>query len=423
MKEVVAEPCSFKRERTWIWVFLFSFLGLLIDGADVMLLSYSLTSIKTEFGLTNTEAGSLGSLTLAGMAIGGIYGGWACDRFGRVRTVVWCITIFSLGTALLGLAQSYWQFAIIRFAGALGLGALYIACNTLMAEYVPSKYRTTVLATMQTGWVFGYIAATILARGILPDHGWRYLFFVAIVPIVLTVAMRKLVPEPPIWVKAQAEKKHRLGAGSLGVGQPKPKGEFKMIFADSKARAMFFFWALTAGLLQFGYYGVANWMPAYLESEMGMDFKSLTGYLIGTYTASIVGKVLAGLAADWLGRRAVFCIGAVSASIFLAAIVNFHTQDNVLWMLVLFGFVYGIPYGVNATYMTESFSGRYRGCAIGGAYNLGRAGAAVAPIIIGYLATHVSIGMGFMVLGAAYLICGFVPALFIPNKQYDPQRE
>lgn len=65
--------------KIWILVFLFCFLGLLIDGADLMLLSYSLSSLKSEFGLSNVEAGSLGSFTLAGMAIGGIYGGWACE--------------------------------------------------------------------------------------------------------------------------------------------------------------------------------------------------------------------------------------------------------------------------------------------------------------------------------------------------------
>jgi len=63
-----------EHSKVWILVFLFSFLGLMIDGADLMLLSYSLTSIKAEFGLTNVEAGSLGSITLAGMAVGGIYG-------------------------------------------------------------------------------------------------------------------------------------------------------------------------------------------------------------------------------------------------------------------------------------------------------------------------------------------------------------
>jgi MFS transporter, AAHS family, cis,cis-muconate transporter len=140
-----------EHSKVWILVFMFSFLGLMVDGADLMLLSYSLTGIKAEFGLTNVEAGSLGSITLAGMAIGGIYGGWTCDRFGRVKTVSWTIVVFSAGTAVLGLTHSYLQFAAARFVASLGRGALYVACNTLMAEYVPTKYRTTVLGTLQAG--------------------------------------------------------------------------------------------------------------------------------------------------------------------------------------------------------------------------------------------------------------------------------
>ena len=45
-----------------------------------------------------------------------------------------------------------------------------------------------------------------------------------------------------------------------------------------------------AGFLQFGYYGVNNWMPAYLESELHMNFKSMAGYMIGTYVAMILVK-------------------------------------------------------------------------------------------------------------------------------------
>ena len=60
--------------RIWIAVFIFAFLGLMIDGADLMFLSYSLCSIKKEFGLTSAEAGMLGSVTLAGMAVGGVFG-------------------------------------------------------------------------------------------------------------------------------------------------------------------------------------------------------------------------------------------------------------------------------------------------------------------------------------------------------------
>lgn len=411
------------KSKLWIIVFIFCFLGLLIDGADLMLLSYSLSSLKAEFGLTSVEAGSLGSFTLAGMAIGGIYGGWACDRFGRVKTVVWSIVLFSVGTAILGMTHSYWQFASTRFFASLGLGALYVACNTLMAEYVPTRYRTTVLGTLQAGWSVGYIVATLLAGWILPEHGWRWLFYVAIIPVILAVLMQRLVPEPQAWITARAERAKEKGSGTRNALKKKPDGMFKLIFSDPKASRMFLLWALTAGFLQFGYYGVNNWMPSYLESELGMNFKSMTSYMVGTYAAMIFGKILAGLAADRLGRRAVFAFGALGTAIFLPVIVLFQSPENILWMLVVFGFLYGIPYGVNATYMTESFEAKFRGSAVGGAYNIGRIGAAVAPAAIGFLASHGSIGIGFLVMGGAYFICGVIPALFIRDKQFDPQKQ
>ena len=422
--EVVASAGALSpaKNKLWIIVFIFCFLGLLIDGADLMLLSYSLSSLKAEFGLTSVEAGSLGSFTLAGMAIGGIYGGWACDRFGRVKTVVWSIVLFSVGTAILGMTHSYWQFASTRFFASLGLGALYVACNTLMAEYVPTRYRTTVLGTLQAGWSVGYIVATLLAGWILPEHGWRWLFYVAIIPVILAVLMQRLVPEPQAWLAARAERAQRSSAG-VQQTTPKPDGMFKLIFSDPKASRMFLLWALTAGFLQFGYYGVNNWMPSYLESELGMNFKSMTSYMVGTYAAMIFGKILAGVAADRLGRRSVFAFGALGTAVFLPVIVLFQSPDTILWMLVVFGFLYGSPYGVNATYMTESFEAKFRGSAVGGAYNIGRIGAAVAPAAICFLASHGSIGVGFLVMGGAYFICGVIPALFIRDKQFDPQKQ
>jgi len=163
-------------KRTQQIAFVFAFLALLVDGADMLLLSFSLNSLKAEFGLTNLQAGTLGSFTLGGMAVGGFIGGWACDRLGRVRTVVISILIFSILTAALGFTQNFEQFAILRFLSAFGIGSLYIAANTLMAEYVPTEYRTTVLGTLQAGWTVGYIVATLLAGWIIPDYGWRMLF-------------------------------------------------------------------------------------------------------------------------------------------------------------------------------------------------------------------------------------------------------
>lgn len=401
--------------NTWKIAFIFAFIALLVDGADLMLLSYSLNSIKAEFGLTPVEAGMLGSFTLAGMGIGGIFGGWACDKFGRVRIVVISILTFSILTCGLGFTQNFLEFGTLRFFASLGLGSLYIACNTLMAEYVPTRYRTTILGTLQAGWTVGYIVATLLAGWLIPEHGWRMLFYVAAIPGVMAILMHFLVPEPAVW-----QENHFKQITTNKTTQA--ESTWKLIFQDKKNRNMFILWALTAGFLQFGYYGVNNWMPSYLESELGMKFKEMTAYMVGTYTAMILGKVLAGFMADKLGRRFTFVFGAIGTAIFLPVIVFFNSVDSILYLLVIFGFLYGIPYGVNATYMAESFSTNVRGTAIGGAYNVGRLGAAVAPATIGYLASGGSIGVGFVVMGGAYFICGIIPALLIKEKLYDPQR-
>ncbi|WP_445660295.1 MFS transporter [Acinetobacter sp. F16] len=414
-------------KNTWKIAFVFAFISLVIDGVDIMLLSFSLTSLKAEFGLTSFQAGMLGSLSLAGMALGGITGGWACDKFGRVKTIAWSVVFFSIMTCILGFTQTYEQFMILRFIGAFGLGSLYMACNTLMAEYVPTKYRTTVLGTLQTGQTIGYIVATLLAGAIIPDHGWRMLFYVTIVPAAFALIFMRFVPEPASWQEAKIEqfkrKELKIEPASEALTAKVPsESVYKRIFGHTQHRKMFLLWMSTAAFLQFGYYGVNNWMPTYLETELNMNFKALTGYMVGAYTAMILGKIIAGYAADKLGRRATFVFGTVATAAFLPVIIFFNTPTNIAYLLITFGFLYGIPYGVNATYMAETFSTDVRGTAIGGAYNMGRLGAAIAPATIGIIAAGGSFTMAFIVMGAAYFIAGVIPGLFIRERQYDPQQ-
>ncbi len=416
-------------KNTWKLAFIFAFVSLVIDGVDIMLLSFSLTSLKAEFGLTTFQAGMLGSASLAGMALGGISGGWACDKFGRVKTIAWSVVFFSIMTCILGFTQNYEQFMILRFIGAFGLGSLYMACNTLMAEYVPTKYRTTVLGTLQTGQTVGYIVATLMAGAIIPDHGWRMLFYVTIIPAGFALIFMRFVPEPASWQEAKIEQIKRREL-KLEAPQQVPENPaaapsesiYKRIFGHQNHRKMFLLWMTTAAFLQFGYYGVNNWMPTYLETDLNMNFKALTGYMVGAYTAMILGKILAGYAADKFGRRITFVFGTVSTAAFLPVIIFFNTPDNIAYLLVTFGFLYGIPYGVNATYMAETFSTDVRGTAIGGAYNMGRLGAAIAPATIGMIAAGSSFTMAFIVMGAAYFIAGVIPGLLIRERQYDPQQ-
>ncbi|MGP5546431.1 MFS transporter [Psychrobacter alimentarius] len=405
------------QKQPWKLAFFFCFLVLLCDGADIGILAFTLSSLKEEFGLTNVQAGALGSWSLFGMAIGGVFGGWACDRFGRVRVIVIATAMFSILSGFSGFVQSYEQFVGLRFVACLGLGSLYIATNTLMSEMVPTKHRTTVLAALMTGFTLGSLVITSISAWIIPIYGWRTLYLLTFIPILLSISMYFLIPEPQSWKAARALK-------LSGAKDPlqKPENPYKAIFENPKHRLMFILWSMSSGLLLFGYFGVSNWLPSYLETELGIKFKEMALYMAGTYLTMMFAKVVAGLVADKIGRKIVFAFGTMGTALFIPILVYMHTPENIGWLMITFGFLYGIPYAINATYLTESFPTAIRGTAIGGAFNIGRLGSVIAPVAIGYMAMHKSIGAGLLLMAGAYFLCGLIPTLFIKEQQYDPQK-
>lgn len=413
--EVIQTP-----RKIWIIAFIFAFLGLLCDGADLGFLAVSLTSLKAEFHLTGFQTGTLGSLTLLGSAIGGLFGGWACDRFGRVRIIVIFVAYSSILTCALGFTHTYEQFAIIRVFGSMGLGVLYIACNVLISEMVPTKHRSTALATLMTGYTLGSLLATLLAGHIIPEHGWRFLYWIAITPIILSLFMHFMVPEPASWKKSKEIRAAQTSRQPQATR--KRQNPYLEILKDKKHGTMFILWIISTGALQFGYYGVSNWLPAYLESDLGIKFKEMAMYMVGTFLIMIFAKIIAGIIADKIGRRAVFAFGTIGTALFIPVIVYFNTPASILWMMLFFGFLYGMPYAINATYMTESFPTSIRGSAVGGAYNIGKVLSIFSPLTIGYLSQNGSIGTGLLVMAGAYFICGVIPLLFIKDRLFNPQK-
>jgi AAHS family cis,cis-muconate transporter-like MFS transporter len=402
---------TFEAQGSWLLVFALGYLALIADGADVMMYGLTLTRIKEEFGLSNVEAGALGSLTLVGMAIGGIFGGWASDRLGRVRVVAWALAFFSLGAGMLGFTHNFLEFAVVRFISSLGIGSMVLV-TTLVAEYVPTERRSLILGALQTGISAGYIVVIALSNWILPHYGWRTLYYVSALPVLLALAIKFAVPEPASW---QAS---RTAARTNERGRI--DNRYYLIFSNRQSRTLFILWTLASVFALSGFYGLNNWLPTYLEKELHIKFSAMAGYMIGTYVVAFAGKIFAGWLGDRWSRRGVYVLGCMGAALFLPVIIFLHTRENIVYLMFLFGFMYGVPLGTIGTFMSESFATSIRGTAVGGSYNLGRFCSGVAPVVIGYLATQFSIGIGFLVVGAVFFLSG-VTALFIPDRLHDTQ--
>jgi AAHS family cis,cis-muconate transporter-like MFS transporter len=401
----VTVPDTF--DRTGKLVAVAVFFALVIDGMDLQVLSLSLPSISKELRLSGVSAGALSTYTLLGMGIGGVLAGWLSDRIGRVRVVQWSVLIFSSFTGVIALCQTYWQISAMRFISGFGIGALYSIGTLLAAEYVPTRMRTTVLGTLQAGWSVGYVIAALLSSWLLPTFGWRALFACAILPGILTLILLRKVPDPPSW--------------SSLPGRAVSAGRFRTMWSDPALRRTFLLWSLTATALQFGYYGANTWLPSYLVKDLGVNMQNTGWYVAGTYTMMVIGKVIAGYLADIVGRRVIWIISGILTAIYLPVLIYTATPSNVAYLLLLFGFLYGAPYAVNACYLSESFPTSVRGTAVATSYNVGRVGSTLSPLLIGLAASRYSIGLGIGLLGISYAICALIPGLFIREKMFDPK--
>jgi MFS transporter, AAHS family, cis,cis-muconate transporter len=395
-------------DRTAKLVIVAVFLAMLIDGMDSQMLALSLPSISKELRLSTILAGALGTYTFLGMGIGGVVAGWLSDRVGRARVVWWAVLTFSAFTSVIAWTHTYQQIAWIRVLCGFGTGAAYSTAMILAAEYIPTAVRGTILGFVQAGFSIGYICAAILSSYLMPHYGWRALFRCAMVPGTITLCLLWGVPDSPGWTTSRQRVTDRVST-------------FRTIWGEASVRRTFLLWSLAAIALQFGYYGANTWLPSYLMKDLGVSAQNAGWYVAGAYTMAVISKIVTGWLGDVIGRRVVWTVSGLAAAAYLPLLVHAATPANIAFLLLIFGLLYGAPYGINATYMNESFPDQVRGTAVGTSYSIGRVGSTLSPLLIGMAASRHSIGLGLALLGISYAACALIPGLFLREKMFDPR--
>jgi len=384
-------------------------LGWMLDAFDVMLYALVLKSIMTEFGLTTEIAGLLGSATLISSALGGMIFGVIADRFGRTRALMASVLIYSIFTAACGFAQSVTQLAVFRVLLGLGFGGEWASGAALVSETWPPEHRGKALGFMQSSWAIGYGLAAIVTMLVLPQWGWRGVFFVGILPALLTLWIRRYVKEPRIWLEARGR-----------VSNHTRRARFADVFHGSMLKLTMAVTAMNACTM-FAWWGFNLWLPGYLSlpsSAGGMGFSSeaMTGLIVAMQVGMWFGYVTFGFISDAIGRKRAYVAYLLLAAVLIFAFISV----NATLVLLVLGplaafFATGYFSGFGAV-TAEIYPTAIRATAQGFTYNVGRIASAVAPFAVGSLAQTRGFRAALSLTSVAF-VCAAVAWIAIPETR------
>jgi len=397
-----------------------------LDGFDVLAISFATPGILKEWNISRLEFGVVASMELWGMAVGSFLLGGVADQLGRRRSILTFLVVMTLGSFMCSLATSLVTLGSWRFVTGLGIGGMLAAINAASAEFSNDKLRNLWVALMTIGYPLGNVFCALVVAELLKTHDWRVVFeFAAILSAVLFPIVWFLVPESISWLcrkqPAGALEKvnktlKRMGYAALSVLPPLPppaeRPSFKDLFTPQLFRlTLLLVVAYFAHITSF--YFIIKWV-APIAADMGYSGPVVADVLLWISIGGAVGGGLLGfLALRWSVRLltvGVLLLGAVAISLFGSGQSSLVELKTIIFFCGFF-----VNAGIVGLYtlLAIAFPTHLRATGTGICIGAGRGGAALAPIIAGYLLQH---GMGLqtvaILMGCGSLL-GAVVLLFV----------
>jgi MFS family permease len=398
----LGQPWWRELNRYHWFVLIVAALGWLFDTMDQQLFVLARTPALTTLlgSATSPEditryGGYATTIFILGWATGGLVFGLFGDRWGRARTMMLTILIYSMFTGLSALSVSWWDFAVYRFITGMGVGGEFAAGVSLVAEVIPGRARLYALGLLQALSAVGNMMAACISFLIPPQmelqgvQGWRWMFVVGIIPAFLVLIIRRNLKEPDSWVRAKEAMQRQEGTDELH----KQMGDLRELFGDRRWRYHTVIGVLLAVVGVMGLWGVGFWTPELVRNNVLRElpksdqdwYASMTSLLqnFGAFFGIYAFSLLAGR----LGRRAAFIVAFMLGWAAIVMVFGYMTRPSqIWWMIPLLGFCTLMVFGGYAIYFPELYPTRLRSTGTGFCYNVARYLAAFAPMVLGTLA-------------------------------------
>lgn len=396
------------------------FLVNMIDGMDVLILSYVAPTLQEDLGVGADRIGILFSAGLAGMAIGGLLIAPLADKWGRRKLILASLATSTIAMIASGFIVTLEQLMVLRVFVGIGIGAVLASMAAIIAEYAPDRHRNLAVGLLYAGYPLGAIATGFAAAVAIPEYGWKAVLLGAgLVSAAMLPVLFFLLPESVQFLSRRQPvgALERLNTIRARMGQPplqalqaaaalEGRGGVAGLFAVGRTFNTLLLWAsMIAGFAALWF--AISWVPK-LASMAGLSVQDAiyagTSFNFGAF----LGTVALGLISARLDLRRTVLVFLMAAAAAMVAMGRLDlTVAGTLAMAFLVGFL--LQGGFNGIYPLAArvYPAEIRSTGIGWATGVGRIGAVAGPLLGGYLIeAEFSLPVIFLVFAIPALVGG-----------------
>ncbi|SHN59726.1 MFS transporter [Desulfitobacterium chlororespirans] len=398
------------------------------DQMDVSNFGFAAPSLIAQYGWNMQQITNIGALNMLGMCIGAVIGGWTADIIGRKKSLLLYGFIFSISSLANAVFTDYMAFAFFRTLTGVGTIALVTIAMAYISEMMPSESRGKYQALAIAGGTAGIPLMAILARIVVPmsPDGWRFIFILGGVGIVVCLLGIPWIKESPRWLvsKGRIEEAERVLAEILpeaklpaNVGaadKPKNSGIIeacKVMFSGAYIKRTVGLLFVVTGVTLGNFY-LANLYQA-VHTTMGFSLNdALTINMVAALVVPI-GNLIVSRVTDKGGRKIPIIIWFIVIGGLFIIQGLFSSVLPIAICMVLKGLLMSAAMTLAWTYTAESYPTQVRTSAGGIALGLGRmisawAMVSASPIFLtyGYFGANLVNGLFFIVPALIFLVLG-----------------
>lgn len=382
-------------KQAWWTVCLFWMIYFL-NQADRQVIFSVMPLVKTELALDDALLGLFGSVFFWIYGILVPVAGVIGDSWSRKRIIVTALIVWSAATFSSGFAIGFLMLVSLRGLTAFGEAFYYPSANSILSDFHGTRTRATAMAIHQTSVYFGTVVSGAAAGWIGQTYGWRpaFYFFGGLGLAVAALAVATL-------------KEPRRGEADQAKVESIPIGERVREMLSCPTGLL-----LTAAFLGFILVNAAylTWTPTLLYRKFGMTlaeagFHATFWHHLGAAAGVLAGGRLTDRLAlkDRIWRPRVQIAGLLLGAPFIYLLGTAGDRTVVFVALTLFGVFRGFYDSNLFTSLYEVIRPASRATATGLMLAVAFLGGGFAPVFIGWLGKHFSLGTALAATSVCYI--------------------